>query len=307
MERLIGTVTGVICLCLMLSILASHIQELLASYSSQRAATLERAIRNMLVDPKLVEQFYQHPLIQSISLSRAQLTGSSSQSKQSRPAYVAPESFCKVLHFILMETYAPQTTSLGALIAAMPDSGLQHTLKTVALDAPNDPAIAMAIERWYSDTMDRVAGLYKRKTQWSLLMLGFLLAALLDVNMFQVTQKLWEMPDIEQKMSVLATQYTSSTPGQPPSPNLKTLQGQLAEFPIGWVSNDAENVRSLAEIGSWPKGGRRAQAGMDLLWFGIMLLGWLLTALAVSLGAPFWFDLLNQVVNLRITGPKPNA
>ncbi len=27
--------------------------------------------------------------------------------------------------------------------------------------------------------------------------------------------------------------------------------------------------------------------------------GWLLTALALSLGAPFWFDLLNKVVNVR--------
>jgi hypothetical protein len=35
-------------------------------------------------------------------------------------------------------------------------------------------------------------------------------------------------------------------------------------------------------------------------------LGWLLTALAISLGAPFWFDLLNKFVKLRESGPKPN-
>ncbi|MEP6674686.1 MAG: hypothetical protein ABJA78_06015 [Ferruginibacter sp.] len=33
--------------------------------------------------------------------------------------------------------------------------------------------------------------------------------------------------------------------------------------------------------------------------------GWLLTALAISLGAPFWFDLLNKFVQIRGTGPKP--
>ena len=33
-------------------------------------------------------------------------------------------------------------------------------------------------------------------------------------------------------------------------------------------------------------------------------LGWLITAAAVSLGAPFWFDLLGKVANLRGSGGK---
>lgn len=37
------------------------------------------------------------------------------------------------------------------------------------------------------------------------------------------------------------------------------------------------------------------------------VLGWVLTALMVSLGAPFWFDLLQQLVNRRGAGPKPAA
>ncbi|OMP75125.1 hypothetical protein [[Flexibacter] sp. ATCC 35208] len=39
-------------------------------------------------------------------------------------------------------------------------------------------------------------------------------------------------------------------------------------------------------------------------WF-LSPIGWLLTAFAVSLGAPFWFDLLNKIIQLRGTGPKP--
>ncbi len=34
--------------------------------------------------------------------------------------------------------------------------------------------------------------------------------------------------------------------------------------------------------------------------------GWVLTGLMVSLGAPFWFDLLQQLVNRRGAGPKPD-
>ena len=38
----------------------------------------------------------------------------------------------------------------------------------------------------------------------------------------------------------------------------------------------------------------------------LMIIGWLITALAISLGAPFWFDLLTKFVKFRSTGPKVN-
>ncbi|WP_129780789.1 peptidoglycan-binding domain-containing protein [Peristeroidobacter soli] len=36
----------------------------------------------------------------------------------------------------------------------------------------------------------------------------------------------------------------------------------------------------------------------------LMLLGWIITAIAVTLGAPFWFDILSKVVKLRGSGPR---
>jgi hypothetical protein len=37
------------------------------------------------------------------------------------------------------------------------------------------------------------------------------------------------------------------------------------------------------------------------------IIGWLITATAALFGAPFWFDLLQQFIRLRGTGPKPEA
>jgi hypothetical protein len=44
------------------------------------------------------------------------------------------------------------------------------------------------------------------------------------------------------------------------------------------------------------------QTALDILSW---LPGWLITALAVSLGAPFWFDLLNKFINIRGAGKAP--
>jgi hypothetical protein len=36
-----------------------------------------------------------------------------------------------------------------------------------------------------------------------------------------------------------------------------------------------------------------------------ILFGWSLTIVAVSMGAPFWFDFLNKLMNVRNAGKKP--
>jgi len=37
------------------------------------------------------------------------------------------------------------------------------------------------------------------------------------------------------------------------------------------------------------------------------LMGWIITALALSLGAPFWFDLLNKLMKLRGSVATPTS
>jgi hypothetical protein len=52
-------------------------------------------------------------------------------------------------------------------------------------------------------------------------------------------------------------------------------------------------------------GAERSLPRMFGWWLWHHLLGFVLTSFAASLGAPFWFDLLNRFVNLRNTGKKP--
>lgn len=58
----------------------------------------------------------------------------------------------------------------------------------------------------------------------------------------------------------------------------------------------------LPERWGWP-------SDWDWGWFGDTIrfhfLGWLLTALAATLGAPFWFDTLNRIISIRSAGKAP--
>jgi len=52
----------------------------------------------------------------------------------------------------------------------------------------------------------------------------------------------------------------------------------------------------------WPRGHRRAGVADDLEDGGALgLVGWLITGCAVTLGAPFWFDMLNKIIVVRST------
>jgi hypothetical protein len=56
---------------------------------------------------------------------------------------------------------------------------------------------------------------------------------------------------------------------------------------LGWTHED---LSGLLKGDSWRM--------LDILF------GWSLTIVAVSMGAPFWFDFLNKVMNVRNAGKK---
>jgi hypothetical protein len=112
-----------------------------------------------------------------------------------------------------------------------------------------------------------------------------------------------------------ATGTTTSTPAtspaapSPPSrpalnEGVQNVQTALTDLgatgvPIGW------SRASLGHLIPYSGAGEPASLWQFLgRWFAA-LAGWLMTALAASLGAPFWFDLLNRFVDLRGVGRAP--
>jgi hypothetical protein len=62
------------------------------------------------------------------------------------------------------------------------------------------------------------------------------------------------------------------------------------QLPIGWTAG-------------WETIGRQSIPYSAPWWknIAVALFGWLMTALAATMGAPFWFDLLNRVMVIRST------
>ncbi|QNI33322.1 hypothetical protein H7849_05005 [Alloacidobacterium dinghuense] len=308
MEQVLGVAVGIVLVCLLLSIIASHVREMAAAFTARRAIVLEEAIRKMVGDSGIYERFANHPLIETISFQPATFLGLGfTKAPKPRPTYIASPLFTRVLLVTLAEIHSLPSTDVTAVVAKLPpDSALRQKLGAIILGIEHDSAACVsAIEQWYDGTMDRVNGLYKRHTQTWLLALGMILAVAFNANLFRITQRLWTSKDARDAVTATAQMY-SCKDGQPCGlPDYETARSEIQrrlgdELPLGY---DWRYVQSYWRSGADPENaGLRAIAGH---WI-FNLVGWILTAIAVSLGAPFWFDLLNKLVNLRLAGQKPD-
>lgn len=307
MEQIGGVAIGIVLVCLLLSIIASHICEMAAAFTAKRAAALEKAILKMIGDPAIYEKFVSHPLIETISFEPAKLLGLRFSSlKNPRPTYIASPLFTRVLLVSLAEIHNLPSTDVPAIVASLPaNSALRQKLGAIILGIEHDSAACLsAIDQWYDGTMDRVNGLYKRHTQSWLLALGLVLAIMCNANLFTITQKLWTSKDARDAITATAQMY-SCKDGQPCAlPGYETARSEIQkklgdQLPVGY---DWEYVKRYWRAGADLEHGGAKHIAIHWLF---NLGGWLLTAIAVSLGAPFWFDMLNKLINLRLVGQKP--
>jgi hypothetical protein len=183
------------------------------------------------------------------------------------------------------------------------------------------------VEQWFDDTMDRASGWYKRHTQLWLGIVGFAVALMLNVDTITIATTLWRDPTLRQNVVEQAQKYqpTTTASGQPiANPDqaaqaIRDLSAKLSQdlrLPIGWrieayalQANETCTLLPLQAGQVWglPNGANciRVQEAVPNPGVGLIskLMGLIITAAAVTQGAPFWFDLLQKT--LRLAGKKP--
>jgi hypothetical protein len=170
--------------------------------------------------------------------------------------------------------------------------------------ADGDMAQARAnVENWFNSAMDRVSGWYKRWTQLYLFVIGLIAAVWLNVNTITIARYLYRDEGARAAI-VRAAEGVARDSAVLQEQRIDTLVGRLDALglPIGWRYGLAglragEDSAMLGFVGGPPG----AEPSPLLGALPLAILGWLVTALAVSLGAPFWFDLLNKFMVIRST------
>src|SRR5262249_39466993 len=142
-----------------------------------------------------------------------------------------------------------------------------------------------AIENWYNDAMDRVAGWYKRKCQAILLCLAVLVACISNTDSILVARTLWSNPELRASTVAAAQSYVSANQAHD---NTATPDAsQQAQIRFDKVKAINEKLQTLQLPIGWPGskeiGDYNRNFPDDSFHIFYRLFGWFLTAIALSL------------------------
>lgn len=177
-----------------------------------------------------------------------------------------------------------------------------RTGKRYRLRGKGEPLVELEATLRPGQRASRLSGAYKRQLKWIGMIIGLVVAILFNADSFKVATTLWSDSDRRASIVQAATKMTQE--GLPQAgqqideeklrQQITKTEGALRSLPIEWRCDTA------AKYWLW-ECTKTSVPSVGLL----QISGWLLTTAALTLGAPFWFDLLSKFVNVRGAGPKP--
>ena len=314
---------GLVTTFLMFSLILTASAETVEAFLKTRARDLEKALAELLQDQKgdgLRNQFYTHPLI--CALYRGDYVAKDLSAEKQGTWKDAP-------------SYIPTAQAVSALLDLRTNGKLtgpvSQALTTLATEAgENVELLRQKVGAWYDAAMERISGAYRRNMQKWLLVAGFVVAAVLNLDAVSVVRSLVTDETKRAALVVVAEGVATRNKDQAvvqtdAAPNVDETalqpdpaQGQTDTVPI----TSDELVKEIDRIGvpmgwgqmAWPKAcadmakdGKLGLNSRSECYTGSVLVilrhipGWLIMALAGTLGAPFWFDLLSKLITIRST------
>jgi hypothetical protein len=289
-SQVLETAIGLVLMFFVIAFAASSIIEIYSRLLSKRAKDLERTVGAMLAGAnapdddvaKALKAFKETSIYETAQAA----AGKSVLRKYKHPSYVSAKAFSDAIAEMLGEDGA---------IDKLP-KGLKKRLDPLVRETKSDlVGIKAGLERWFDETMGRLEGAYKRWATMWLAIAGLVIAVAGNASAFDVAEKLWHDPVTRQAVAETAGRVTSEQARPEEITTVADATDKLKELglPVGW------DATSKGEWTDWktPWDWSWSQSGT--------VFGWVLTALLVMLGAPFWFDVLTMLASLRSTGRKP--
>jgi hypothetical protein len=311
---IVDVAIGLIFCFFVFSLVGTVVTEWVAGVLKLRSKTLETGIRQLLSDPgsprqqaasdikpeertKLADDLYDHPLIKALFTQRVPLPVISRWTTPAlnKPGYIPTGTFTLALLDQLTTKNAgtiQSMTDIRKAVEKMPPSKARDALQALVNAGSDLPSVRKNVEDWFDAAMDRVSGFYKRQAQLITILIGAVIAISLNVDTVLIGNQLFHDEALRNAIVGAAQQVTTTPSGTTGGSDTTQLEQQLAAapIPIGWAGSGPQGLP-----GNPPWG-----------WLA-KLAGLLLTTIAISVGAPFWFDLLKRIMNIRSSGPEPKA
>ncbi len=350
--KILEIAIGLIFIYLLLSLLATSVNEFIMRFFYSRGKNLKRAIKRMLEDSpqkgtsatkadeedkgppeknqngskhgSLADEFYDHPLIEKFS--NPSFWGQLFNKKLNKPSYLSNKTFSKVLLEVLGDTnegnvdFDKIKEKINDIFPKQGKSSTRDLLLKLVDDAQGKlDRLKADLENWYEQMMERASGWYKRRVQVFLLAFGFVISIIFNADSIRMAGTLSSDPEARAVMIQMAENYVASMKESQQaglivaqgadSTSMQVKSDSILYYEImQLVNQDIPEAGSIMGMG-WKFPGEDI-GFWDMIKFIFRsspthILGWLITTFAIALGAPFWFDILGKVINIRNAGRKP--
>ncbi|MFQ6028940.1 MAG: hypothetical protein ACE5Q6_15775, partial [Dehalococcoidia bacterium] len=239
----------------------------------------------------LADKVLRHPLIRQLARSKH------------GPSYVPSKSFALALFDRISSAPSVVDETIDTLkgkVANMPEGSLKTILASHVNSAGGDIEKAREnIEKWFDDSMERVSGWYTRKTRLVGLFLAIIVVVVVNADSLMISNTLAKNDALRDTLVEAASNPDFNEANLKAEVDCKTspdninCQIEKAAIPAGWDFPE----KFSAPAAEWPSAAERG-IPQGLEWV-TKVVGLLITAVAVSLGAPFWFRFLGRLMNLR--------
>ncbi len=325
---LLDVAIAMVFLYLLLSLISSAANELVSAVFQARAKLLEKGLIRMLDSETVTSRLYEHPLLRN--LHGQEEPWLLKFGRKELPSYIPARNFA----LALMDTILPGTGAQNALTpprqaaevtaanllealeqqpSPVPEKVRQGLLCLVHAAGADAARARENIEDWYNSSMDRVSGAYKRRTQFAIFCIGLVATIAVNADSIAIAKRLSTNKTLASAVADSASAYvraqsnsTPQTQAQTAADNINTAEKNFSAtlstldklgLPIGWSGLGGDN-----SFPPWP--GFHHLGNVFLPWMMLLknhLAGWIMTAFAISFGAPFWFDILNRFMVVRST------
>ncbi len=239
-----------------------------------------------------------------------------------------------------IEAPAVMIAAIAKQVGDLPASALQRQLVALLNDAQGDyDRLLRSTDAWFDRQMDRVSGWYKRDAQRVLTIIATIVVLGLGLDTVRIASRLYS--DSATRNVLIQAAQTAMSPTPVPSPTAMPVAARSVAAPTrqaitGGPSATPSPAPSPSPVATTAAAGAAqvadnvqqsfASIPLDTYAPGIAGLGWvpvtstatlwtdmlivvglLATIAAASAGAPFWFDLLGTLLNVRMAGPKPQS
>jgi hypothetical protein len=198
---------------------------------------------------------------------------------------------------------------LVAAIAALPDSNLRTQLLAMSQVAANNvDKFVENVSGWVERSLTMLGEVYKKRMQVISLAISLAIAFVFNLDTISVASHLYRDKETRDAVTLLASDFVQQTSRATwdNCTQLAAAEREAAPECAG-IDNLVEGLQRRNEtLGRLPIGWP-VQSVDGFPWWLTAPLGWLLTAMAISLGATFWFDVLNRLVNIRHGMKKPEV